>query len=163
VIALVAVLALWNSFYVYVKPGTHLVVIAKRGELLSPNQVLADEGQAGIQRRVLGEGWHFVLPIVYETERHPNVVVPAGQIGIVTAPGRHPNAAPPARTTASAPHRGGPPCPGGRARPDEAQQGTQRRVWPPGDYGKTPSGSPGKRAPAVDIPAGFVGVQRRLL
>src|SRR5262245_59695342 len=80
-----AVMALWNTFFSYVKPGTHLVVIAKRGAPISPNEVLAEEGQEGIQRKVLGEGWHFLWPIIYETERQPNTVTPAGKVGIVTA------------------------------------------------------------------------------
>jgi hypothetical protein len=142
---LIAVLALWNAFFVYVKPGTHLVVIAKRGAALSPNQVLADEGQAGIQRRVLGEGWHLVWPIVYETERHPNVIVPAGQVGIVTA-------------------KGGDPLPAGQALAEKAtQQGIQRQVLPPGEYRINTYGYSVELVPAVEIPAGYVGVQRRLL
>src|SRR5262245_8063170 len=88
--ALLAMLALWHAFFVYVKPGTHVIVIAKRGAPLPPNQVLAEEGQEGIQRKVLGEGWHFVWPIMYETEHHPNTVIPAGKVGIITAKGGDP-------------------------------------------------------------------------
>src|SRR5262249_19868073 len=87
---LLAIMALWKAFFSYVKPGTHLVVIAKRGAPLSPNEVLADEGQEGIQRQVLGEGWHFLWPIIYETEHQPNTLIPAGKVGIVTAKGGKP-------------------------------------------------------------------------
>src|SRR5271165_6588902 len=69
---LIGFLALWNSFFVFVRPGQHLVVIAKRGEPLPANQVLAQAGQEGVQARVYGEGWHFVWPVIYATERHPN-------------------------------------------------------------------------------------------
>src|SRR5262249_55217714 len=108
-------LALWNTFFVYVKPGTHLVIIAKRGKPLGPNQVLADEGQEGVQRRVYGEGWHFVWPIIYDTERHPNTVILPGEIGIVTA-------------------KGGEPLRPGQGLAEEGQQGIQRHVLLPGEY-----------------------------
>ena len=35
---------------------------------------MAEEGQKGILREVKGEGWHFVLPIVYSTELGDNTV-----------------------------------------------------------------------------------------
>src|SRR4051812_37253255 len=62
-ILLVACLAalgmLWSAFFVYVPQGKHLVVITNYGDPLAPGQVLADEGQMGMQRQVKGEGWHF--------------------------------------------------------------------------------------------------------
>src|SRR4051812_2212336 len=61
---------LWNTFFHYVPPGRILVIVAKNGDPLPPNEVVADPGHKGIQRAVLGEGWHFVLPIVYTTELH---------------------------------------------------------------------------------------------
>ena len=48
---------------------------------------LAREGEKGIQEKVLGEGWHYVTPIVYTTEQHPNVTIRPGHVGIVTAQG----------------------------------------------------------------------------
>src|SRR5262245_13032254 len=71
---LVAFLLLWKSFFVYVAPGNHLVTIAKNGDELPSGQVLADAGQKGVLREVQGEGWHFVMPVVYQTERHDNTV-----------------------------------------------------------------------------------------
>src|SRR5262249_46132286 len=84
---LVLLLILWNTFFKYVPPGHMLVVISKSGEPLGENQGLADEGQKGIQRRVRGEGWHFVLPVVYTTEVKPNVEIPPGKVGIVKSEG----------------------------------------------------------------------------
>ncbi len=147
---LVAVLATWNAFFVYVHPGEHLVIVHKDGAPLTPGHVLAEPGQKGIQREVLGEGWHFVLPIVYATELEKNTDVPAGKVGIVTA-------------------LGGKPLPTGRllaekaADPRDEEQGIQREVLPPGSYRINLRGYQVDLVDATEIKPGFVGVQRRLL
>src|SRR3954453_13334444 len=96
VAALVLLLVLWNTFFKYVRPGEMLVVISKAGEPLGENQVLADDGQKGIQRRGRGEGWHFVMPIVYTTEvvkmEDKGMVIPSGMVGIVKSQGGTPPA-----------------------------------------------------------------------
>ena len=114
---LIVFLMTWNAFFVYVPPGQHLVIIAKDGTDLPQGHVLAEAGEKGIQREVKGEGWHFVLPIVYETEIEKNTDIPAGKVGIVTA-------------------RGGKELPPGRflAEPDQGERGIQREVLPPGMY-----------------------------
>ncbi len=114
-ILFIFLLVTWRSFFVYVPPGQHLIIISKDGNPLPPGQVLAAEGQKGIQAAVQGEGWHFVLPIVYSTELEKNVDIPAGSVGIVTA-------------------RGGKPLPAGRLLAEPGEQGIQRRVLPPGTY-----------------------------
>ncbi len=143
-LVLIGLLTTWRSFFVYVPPGSHLIVISKDGKPLAPGQILAEEGEKGIQRAVQGEGWHFVLPIVYSTELEKNVDVPAGQVGIVTA-------------------RGGKPLPEGRLLAEEGEQGIQRRVLPPGTYRINGYGFDVELVPATDIKPGYVGVQRRLL
>ncbi len=114
-VALIAFLMTWRSFFVYVPPGRHLIVISKEGRSLPAGQVLAEAGEKGIQRIVQGEGWHFVMPILYATELEKNTDVPAGKIGIVTA-------------------RGGKPLPAGRLLAEDGEQGIQRRVLAPGTY-----------------------------
>jgi hypothetical protein len=141
---LIVVLMTWNAFFVYVPPGQHLIIIAKDGDPLTPGQVLAEEGQKGIQREVKGEGWHFVMPVIYATELEPNLDVPAGKVGIVTA-------------------RGGKPLPRGRLLAEEGEQGIQRRVLTPGSYRINRRGFDVALAPATEIKPGFVGVVRRLL
>src|SRR5579875_538144 len=59
---------LWHTFFHYVPPGYMLVITAKNGDEMGPDQVLAKEGQKGIQEKVLGEGWHYVTPILYTVE-----------------------------------------------------------------------------------------------
>src|ERR1700676_5690060 len=72
---LLLLLMLWNVFFHYVPPGHMLVIISKNGDPLDEGQVLARDGQKGIQEKVLGEGYHFVMPIVYTTKVEKNQIV----------------------------------------------------------------------------------------
>lgn len=143
---LIVFLMTWNAFFVYVPPGKHLVIVSKDGTELPQGQVLAEEHEKGIQRVVKGEGWHFVLPIVYETEIEANTYVPPGKVGIVTA-------------------RGGKELPPGRflAEPDRDERGIQREVLPPGMYRINAHGFDVELVDATVINPGYVGVMRRLL
>src|SRR5205085_878739 len=85
------------------------------GSPLPPGQRLAEHGQKGTQREVMGEGWHFILPIVYSTEPAQDTEVPPGKVGIVTA-------------------LGGKPLPAGRLLAEPDEQGIQKQVLPPGLY-----------------------------
>jgi hypothetical protein len=145
VLALLLLIVLWNTFFRYVPPGKMLVVVSKNGDELPAGQVLAEPGQKGILREVRGEGWHFVWPIIYATELHPNVVIRPGYVGVVTA-------------------QGGRPLGDGRVLADEDdEQGIRRRVLPPGAYRLNPYGFKVEEVPVVRIEPGFVGVKRRLL
>ncbi len=141
---LVALLTTWNTFFEYVPPGQHLVIIAKDGAPLPPGHVLAKPGEKGPLEEVMGEGWHFVMPIAYERSLEPNTTIAAGKVGVVTA-------------------LGGEPLPAGRVLADEGEQGIQRRVLPPGSYRINLQGYKVEEKPATEIPVGFVGVQRRLV
>lgn len=142
--ALVAVLLVWNLFFVYVPPGQHLIIISKHGKELEPGQVLAGEGDKGIQEEVKGEGWHFVWPVIYEREIRENTVVPPGQVGIVTA-------------------RGGQAPAEGQVLADKGQRGIRRDVFTPGAYRINRYGYDVALVPATEVKTGFVGVRRRLL
>jgi hypothetical protein len=133
----------WFSFFVYVPPGKHLVIINKDGDPLPADQVLAEKGQKGVRREVLGEGWHFVLPVIYTTELEDNTTIDAGKVGIVTA-------------------LGGTPLTGGRILAEEGEKGIQRQVLPPGVYRMNKHGFKVEQIDAVEIKPGYVGVQQRL-
>lgn len=141
---LVFVVVTWRTFFKYVPPGYHLVLIANDGDPLPAGQVLAEKGQKGIQAAVQGEGWHFVMPIVYSSSVEENVDVPPGKVGIVTA-------------------RGGKPLPPGRVLAEAGEQGIQRNVLPPGAYRINRHGFDVELVKATEIAPGFVGVRRRLL
>ena len=144
VAALILFLILWNTFFRYVPPGKMLVIVSKHGTPLPAGQILADEGQQGIQRRVLGEGWHFVMPISYTTEVKDNEVIKPMFVGIVTSSdGRTP--------------------PEGRVVAAEGEQGIREKVLLPGSYRLNPYAYRVDQVPMVEIKAGFIGVKRRLL
>jgi SPFH domain/Band 7 family protein len=140
----IAVAILWSTFFKYVPPGKHLVLIAKNGDPLDAGEVLAKEGQKGIRREVLGEGFHFVMPIAYTCEIEDNTVIPPGRVGIMTAKG--------GRRPAD-----------GRVLAEEGEQGIRRQVLPPGAYRINTHGFDIEEVPATEIKSGFVGVVRRLL
>lgn len=135
----------WNVFFVYVSPKQHLVIIKRTGDPLPAGHVLAEAGQKGVQRDVLGEGWHFVMPILFSSEREDNTEIPAGSVGIVTA-------------------KGGQSLPAGVfVAEGEEHQGIQRKVLTPGTYRVNKKGFDVEIVKATEIAPGFVGVQRRLL
>lgn len=142
---LLLLVALWHVFFHYVPPEQMLVIISKEGDELRPNQVLAEEGQKGIQKKVLGEGWHYVTPILYETELKPNVVIRPGHAGIVTALG------------------GDPPADGRVLAEKETEKGIRRDVLLPGSYRLNPYGYKVEEVEAVRVEPGKIGVMRRLL
>ena len=62
------------------------VVIRTLGGELPAGHIVAIAGEKGPQAKVLGPGWHFgYWPWSYEVEKVGTVLVPNGQIGVVTA------------------------------------------------------------------------------
>jgi hypothetical protein len=143
--AVLLLVILWNVFFHYVPPGQMLVVTAKNGADLPAEAVLAEKGQRGIQKEVLGEGWHFIPPVLYTTEKRPNVVVPPGQVGIVIALG------------------GNSPHDGRELAVEEGEKGIKPDVLPPGSYRLNPYGYQVELASATEVRPGYVGVLRRQL
>ncbi len=62
------------------------VVIKTLGSDLPAGHIIAVNGEKGPQARVLGPGWHFgYWPWSYEVEKVGTIMIPNGQIGVVTA------------------------------------------------------------------------------
>jgi uncharacterized membrane protein YqiK len=62
------------------------LVIKKYGPALAAGRLIALDGEAGYQARMLPPGWHFVpFRWQYRVVKVPTVVVPAGQIALVVA------------------------------------------------------------------------------
>ena len=144
VATLILFVILWNTFFHKVPPGKMLVIVSKHGTPLPPGQILADEGQQGIQRRVLGEGWHFIMPVVYTTELKDNISIEPGFVGIVTS------------------SDGDKPA-DGRVVAAEGEQGIREKVLLPGSYRLNPYAYTVEKVKMVQIEPGFVGIKRRLL
>ena len=149
-----SVVVVYRYFLFNVPSGHMLVTVSMFGEPLKEGQILAGSGQKGVREQVLGEGWHFVWPILFETELKKNSVVPGQQtvegviepakVGIVKA-------------------LGGEPLPPGVFLADRGQQGIWREVLLPGSYRLNPYGFEVKLVDMVEIKPGNVGVLRRKL
>jgi hypothetical protein len=68
-----------------IPPGKIGVVTAKVGADLPPGQILAEENQKGIWRKVLPPGRHRLNPYGYEVQLHPAVRIRPGYVGFVTS------------------------------------------------------------------------------
>ena len=71
---------------VYVASDQTGVVVRTLGDELPAGHIVAVSGEKGPQAKVLGPGWHFgYWPWSYEVEKVGTIMVPNGQIGVVTA------------------------------------------------------------------------------
>ena len=140
VVAAVSAAFLWTCCRVYVPEGHMAVVTAKTGKPLPPGQILAERGQKGVLRDVLGEGRHFLNPINNDWKIVPVKTIPLGSVGVVTS-----------KVGDDLP-------PGDILAPDELSKGVWRRVLGPGSYRLNPEGYDVAVLAAVSIPIGSVGV-----
>ncbi len=129
----------WGFCRFYIEPGQMAVITAKSGKTLPPGQILADKGQKGVRKEVLGEGRHFLNPIMFSREIMRMITIPAGKVGIVTS-------------------KVGADLPPGEflAQPD--QKGIWQKVLGPGKYRMNPYGYQIDIVDAISIPVGYAGV-----
>jgi len=141
VVLVACIYGIWLWFFCrfYVGPGQMAVIRANTGDPLPPGQILAKEGQKGIQERVLGEGRHFLNPYLYEWEVRSAILIQPGQVGLVTA-------------------KVGTDLPTGEFIAGPGQKGIQRGVLGPGIYRLNPVGYNVDVINATSIQIGYVGV-----
>lgn len=130
---------LWFFCRFYVGPGEMAVIRANKGEQLPPGQLLAHEGQQGVQEKVLGEGRHFLNPYYYDWEIREAFFIPPGKVGLVTA-------------------KVGKDLPQGEFIAGPGQKGIQRGVIGPGRYRLNPVGYNVDIIDATSVQIGYVGV-----
>lgn len=130
---------IWGFCRFYVPPDYMAVIIAKNGDPLPEGEILAGPEQKGVRAEVLGEGRHFLNPINYDHEILPLILIPNGQVGVVTA-------------------KVGSDLPSDEFLADAGQKGIQRQVIGPGKYRLNPYGYNVDVVDAVSIPIGYVGV-----
>lgn len=107
------------SSVVEIKPTEVGIVRSMTGDSLKAGDFLAEEGQKGIQRRVLTPGKYRLNPFAYEIHPVAATVIRTGYVGCVT------------RLT-------GAPSPEGQLA-DPGQRGIQKNVLQPGIYYKNPN------------------------
>ncbi len=141
VLALALSWGFWMWFFCrfYVPPNQMAVITAKVGDPLPPGQILAKKGQLGVQEEVLGEGRHFLNPILYQVSIRPVITIPPGKVGIVTS-------------------KVGEDLPPGQFLADRHQKGIWKHVLGPGRYRINPEGYSVDIVDAVNIPIGYTGV-----
>ena len=84
-VALVVFMVVVSSTWI-IRENQSGLVIKKYGPALAPGRLVALEGEAGYQARMLPPGWHFVpFRWQYHVVKVPTVVVPAGEIALVVA------------------------------------------------------------------------------
>jgi hypothetical protein len=123
------------------------VVTRKVGKASAAGQVIVkrESGMQGILEEVLTPGTYKINPYVYEVEKHPAVVIPAGFVGVVTNLfGDHPESAAPESEQAPPPTAEGASDDGGQTedqavshvRPlaEPGERGTLHDVLQPGVY-----------------------------
>ncbi len=130
---------LWGFCRFYVGPNQMAIVTAKNGDPLEPDQILAREGQKGIQEEPLGEGRHFLNPVFYEWEIVPVILVQPGKVAVVTS-------------------KVGEKLAEGEFIAERGQKGIWRGVLGPGKYRMNPYGYNIEIVDAISIPIGYAGV-----
>ena len=129
----------WGFCRFYVGPNEMAIITAKSGAPLDPGQILAHRGQKGIWEEPLGEGRHFLNPILYERQIVDVVIIKPGKVGIVTS-------------------KVGDTLPEGEFIADRGQKGIWRSVLGPGKYRLNPYGYNVEINDAISIPIGYAGV-----
>ncbi len=159
----------WFGFRVYVPADKTLVLIRKTGQAMGADQMIAEAGQKGIQRICLGPGRYFFNPLVWETELHDLIEIPAGDPGTweVHWPEDDPIAIP--SVSGKLPKvgivtsRAGKRWTGTSEVVDTGYQGIQREVLTPGTYRINPYAYKVELVDAVVVPLGCAGVVTSLL
>ncbi len=139
ILVLAEIVWLWGFCRFYVGPNEMAVVTAKNGDPLEPGQILARQGQKGIQEETLGEGRHFLNPVFYDVELLRAIFVPPGKVAMVTSK---------VGTTLAE----------GRFIADRGQKGIWHGVLGPGKYRMNPYGYQVDIVDAISIPIGYAGV-----
>jgi len=129
----------WGFCRFYVEPNQMAVISAKVGTSMPPGQILAEPGQKGIQRKVLGEGRHFLNPILYAREFHKVTLIEPGLVGVVTS-------------------KVGDDLPEGEFLANPGQKGIWKTLLGPGKYRMNPYGYQIDIVNAISIPIGYAGV-----
>ncbi|MCC8189075.1 MAG: hypothetical protein LIP77_00370, partial [Planctomycetes bacterium] len=133
----------WGFCRLYVGPGQMAILTAKRGREKPPGQILAEPGEKGDLRVVLGEGRHLRNPLIYDWRIVDAQYIPPGKIGVVTS-------------------QVGEELPPGEFLAEPGQKGIWRRVLGPGMYRLNPVGYQIEVIDAVSIPVGFAGIVTNL-
>jgi uncharacterized membrane protein YqiK len=83
VVAIFLLIVLWKSFVIV--GSTQMATIEQKyiGKEMTDGRTVALRGEAGIQARLLGPGFHFLIPFLQKAKKYYFIVVEEGYIGVV--------------------------------------------------------------------------------
>lgn len=76
---------LFNSFTI--AKGDQIITLERRwfGAQMPDGRTVALKNEVGIQARILGPGFHWLIPFIYKTTKHHFIVIQKNQVGVVRA------------------------------------------------------------------------------
>jgi len=148
-LAVGAMLFVWYGCRIEVGSGEMVVLIKKTGKNLPPGVIIApDKTYKGIQLEPLAEGRYFRNPLFWDWKFTKITTVPAGQVGV--------------RTRLFGKDLRAEDLAAGRLFAEEGEKGLLREPLTPGNYRINPYAYRVELFPAVEVPAGFVGIVTEL-
>ena len=142
-------LFLWFGCRIEVNSGKIAVMIAKTGKQIPAGAIIApDKSYKGIQLEVLPEGRYFKNPLFWDWKIQRITTIPAGNVGVITRKyGKDISASD---------------LSNGKLFADEGEKGLLRDGLKPGNYRINLFANDIEIFPAIEIPAGFVGIVTEL-
>ncbi len=145
----VLLLFLWYGCRIEVASGELVILIQKTGKNLPKGAILApDDSYKGIQKDVLSEGRYFKNPFFWDWKFAKITTIPSGQVGVQT---RLYGKGMSAEELSS-----------GGLFAGAGEKGLLRKPLTPGNYRINPYAYRIEKFPAVEVPAGFVGIVTEL-
>jgi regulator of protease activity HflC (stomatin/prohibitin superfamily) len=144
---------------VWIAPSELGVVISRVGAEVPAGRMLAEAGERGVRREVLGAGRHFIDPFSERVEKFPLTVIGIGCDEHLENGVKVPSKPPEVGVVIS---QVGDPLPSGEFLAGPGQRGIQRKVLTPGVYAINPYAAIVEYHPATIIDAGWVGVVTHL-
>ena len=155
----------WQFCRIYVGANECVVLIRKTGEPMPAGQMIAEEGQMGIQRVALGPGRYFYAPWLWDWETYPLTRISPGDpktwrevfeagdpdYSVPTIQGKWPE-------VGIVTNYAGKPSGELKEVVPAGYQGIQRDVLSPGTYRINPRAYKVETVPAVVVPLGCCGV-----
>jgi hypothetical protein len=160
----VAILGLWAiASTSYITVGDKEIAVLKKvygWSSLDGEHILAANGEKGIQAQIVPPGFHmwFLVNVIYEVERHPNVVIESGDYGFLTALDGAPLRQDQFLADQFAPGDEIKMLDAAHFLSNKGQRGPQSSVLMPGTWRLNPYLFKVEKHKATDIPIGFVGV-----
>lgn len=76
---------LFNSFTI--AKGDQIITLERRwfGAPMPDGRTVALKHEVGIQARILGPGFHWLIPFIYKTTKHNFIVIQKNQVGVLRA------------------------------------------------------------------------------